>query len=335
MKTEQNIEAQIQRVITREATPAEEERVREWVSERAENKRVFDEIWDIWYALQADKVSQQFNANEAWESYRNWMHSSREKTKPHGLQRRLLTIGKYAAVAILAAAISFFWLQTQSDTDDLAPFVVEVPRGETSVLTLYDGTEVHLNSGSRLMCSSYNSKHERRVQLEGEGFFKVAHDAKKPFFVEVKNVAIKVYGTKFNVYAYSEEDFLRTTLIEGKVGVLLPNGEEYLLKPNETVKVADNGSLSVVKSLPERFVSWREGVYTFKHEPLKNIAMHMERMFDMKVVFHEEILKQQKYSGTIKSKDHVLDVLQRMALTSPFQLHYELKDREIHLSMKK
>ena len=94
-----------------------------------------------------------------------------------------------------------------------------VPRKGEYQLILADGSKVYLNSESRLRFPTRFEGKERRVYLEGEGYFEVAKDTTKPFIVEAKEVDVRVLGTSFNVSAYVSEQAVRTTLVSGKVRV--------------------------------------------------------------------------------------------------------------------
>ena len=106
-----------------------------------------------------------------------------------------------------------------------------VPRKGDYQLILADGSKVYLNSESRLRFPTHFEGKERRVYLEGEGYFKVAKDTTKPFVVETKEVDERVLGTSFNVNAYASERAVRTTLVSGKVQVSNRTGKEVAV-PN-------------------------------------------------------------------------------------------------------
>ena len=96
--------------------------------------------------------------------------------------------------------------------------VLEVPRGGEYTVTLSDGTVVYLNSGSELRYPVAFGVERRDVFLSGEGYFEVAKDAKRPFFVNADKLKIRVYGTSFNVNTYNLAN-VETVLVEGKIGI--------------------------------------------------------------------------------------------------------------------
>lgn len=162
--------------------------------------------------------------------------------------------------------------------------VLSTPRGGQYQLTLSDGTRVWLNAESTLKYPSRFTGDRREVEIDGEGYFSVATDYEKPFIVLSQGQEVEVLGTEFNVSAYSDEPYTRTTLVEGKVQVvnklskivnrLLP-GQQSLLRGSETdirqVDVRD-------------YVAWKEGLIVLNQADLPAIARQIERWYDVEFV---------------------------------------------------
>ena len=105
---------------------------------------------------------------------------------------------------------------------------------EVRNLTLPDGTEVTLNRYSSLTCPKRFEHDRRDVRLQGEAYFEVSKDARRPFTVEAGGMEVQVLGTHFNVEAYPADTEVRTTLLEGSVAVSTDHGKKrLLLQPNE------------------------------------------------------------------------------------------------------
>ena len=99
---------------------------------------------------------------------------------------------------------------------------VTAPRGAVVRYELPDNSTVWLNSGSTLIYPTRFDRKTRRVQLDGEAYFEVQANPEKPFYVGASDgLSVKVYGTKFNVEAYSDDDIITTTLENGHVDVLV------------------------------------------------------------------------------------------------------------------
>ena len=146
---------------------------------------------------------------------------------------------------------------------------LETPRGGEYTLILPDGTEVKLNSQTRVRFPVHFDKNTRQVELEGEAFFDVVKSDAIPFVVITGGMKITVYGTAFNVCAYRDDDFIQTTLVQGSVEVSLSNIEkpvEIKLKPGQQACYNENPECSGNKrskypslySMDERPVCVRE-----------------------------------------------------------------------------
>jgi len=331
-KKDEHIISMLPRYFSNELGSDEIKEITEWVEICDDNRRVFEEIRDIWYSMNAEDGSKRFDSEEAWSRYSKWIDKHKLAVKQKNRSRKIATaLLKYASVIIVTLALSYSLLNYFNKPAESKPFIVEVPKGESSVITLYDGTVVRLNSGSRLVCDSYTSKTERRVTLDGEGYFKVTHNAEIPFYVNMKSATVKVYGTEFSILAYNDDQYMQTTLVHGKVGVILPSGKEYVLKPNEMFEINESGKVNVKTIDIEKYTSWTKGYYIFKNESLETIARHVERIYDVKIVFDTDNLKNERYTGKIKTTDHILDVMQRLRMTSTFTMGYQLKNKEIHI----
>ncbi len=97
--------------------------------------------------------------------------------------------------------------------------VITTPRGSQYSIVLPDGSKVWLNAASSLKFPVVFNGNERKIELDGEGYFKVAPDKNKPFKVVTGNQMVQALGTTFNVNAYSDEVVVSTTLVEGSVVV--------------------------------------------------------------------------------------------------------------------
>ena len=107
----------------------------------------------------------------------------------------------------------------QKSSEKLDSNVIETPKGGQFQIRLPDGSAIWLNAASSLKYPvSFNDAKERKVELKGEGYFEVAKDKTKPFIVKTENQEVKVLGTHFNINAYKDESFIKTTLLEGKIG---------------------------------------------------------------------------------------------------------------------
>ncbi|MFR7876555.1 MAG: FecR family protein [Butyricimonas paravirosa] len=177
-----------------------------------------------------------------------------------------------------------------------------VPRKGEYQLILADGSKVYLNSESRLRFPTRFEGKERRVYLEGEGYFEVAKDTAKPFIVEAKEVDVRVLGTSFNVSAYVAEQAIRTTLVSGKVRVgdrLTGKGEVILAGQQAEWK---DGTFTTKEVDTSIYTAWIDGKFYFEGATLEEITAQLERWYDIDFFFTSEKVRRFAFAGVINKE---------------------------------
>jgi transmembrane sensor len=166
-------------------------------------------------------------------------------------------------------------------------------KGQRTIITLEDGTKVWLNAESKLVYpKSFRNHLQREVFLEGEGFFSVAKDSAKPFLVHTNGILVKVLGTSFNVKSYESDNFIQTTLVEGRVSLASIGGStnELTLAPNQ-MAVFDKTTREILldhKPDTEARVGWTDGKLVFEDQPLSEIIIALERWYNVKFIVKDD-----------------------------------------------
>ncbi|WP_321288423.1 FecR domain-containing protein [uncultured Sunxiuqinia sp.] len=196
---------------------------------------------------------------------------------------------------------------------------VIVPYGEKTNLVLADGTKVWLNAGSRLAFPMQFSKKNRKVYLEGEGYFEVTENESHSFIVVTRDVSVKVYGTKFNISAYLNDTYSETVLLEGSVSVENTQSlfsKEVKMIPGQKItysKESKSISLEEIKN-PELYVTWREGWYQFSNVDLTYVIHKLERFYNVQFEYGENIVQESYHvSGKLDLKESLEQVLSVIA----------------------
>lgn len=163
-----------------------------------------------------------------------------------------------------------------------------VPYGRRGTVLLADGTEISLNSGSRLVFPTFFSGNRREVYLEGEGFFKVKKNADKPFYVQTDKFKVQVVGTSFNVQAYKMENLYNTMLVEGKVNMrqndgIFPSMVELL--PNQIASLSNSHDQIKVETITstKEYISWVDGYLEFDNENIDNLLKKISMYYNIKI----------------------------------------------------
>ena len=198
-------------------------------------------------------------------------------------------------------------------------------RGNKSHIILPDGSSVWLNADSKLSYNNNFGKKNRTVRLEGEAYFDVAKKAEIPFIIELHaNVKILVLGTAFNLRAYQQDDKVETTLISGSLEVQYALGQttqKVLLEPMQKLSLQHPVPIdTTVKGMPTtivqmspvkyynndekiiREVVWKDNQLCFDAATFDQVALQLERWFNIRVVFKDESLKQKRFTAYIKGE---------------------------------
>jgi ferric-dicitrate binding protein FerR (iron transport regulator) len=203
-----------------------------------------------------------------------------------------------------------------------------VPYGQRSQVTLYDGTKVWLNSGTKLKFPVVFNTDTREVTIEGEAYFNVAKDVKHPFVVNSGKLKVVVLGTKFDVCAYADENVFSTTLEEGSVKVYnTENGKFMKIKPGEQI-VMDRKT-DAFKHLhvdTDLYTSWKENLLKFDDATFEDVIKKMERWFDVRITVAPGINTQERYTMTIKTES-LREMLQLLSKTT--KINYEIKESAV------
>ena len=251
------------------------------------------------------------------------------KEKPRTIR---MNLWKWAAAIVLPICIAFFtyYLVDSSQTVG-APFIVKADKGDKATIELPDGTNVVLNSASQLSYLNNFGENVRRVQLNGEAYFKVAHDEKRAFIVQVGDLEVKVLGTSFNVSAYEDAKDVTVVLLEGKVGVYAQK-ISHIMKPGDKIEYNKaTHKITATQVHPNDYIEWTKGNMYFEKESLENIMKTLSRIYDVEIRFDSNKLPNEYFTGTIPGGG-IQNALNILMLTSPF--YYEMDGSVIVLKEK-
>jgi transmembrane sensor len=278
---------------------------------------------------------------------------SAEITKPteKGRGKRIFIVIGSIAASLLVFFLFFYNTNAKRITGD-AGNTVSTKAGSKSKIQLPDGTQVWLNADSKLTYNENFLGDFREVQLTGEAYFDVAKDKNHPFIIHTPTIDLKVLGTAFNVRSYSNEKNTETSLIHGSVEITLKNSpdKKIILKPNE--KLIIQNVLSPQANLPQAVkqsktdppllvldkihfreadssateILWVKNKLAFDGETLENIALKIERWYDVKVQLTDERLKDVKYSAVF-ADESLQEVMEALRLTGSFR--YTIAKKEV------
>ena len=304
-----------------------------WIAASAENQQYFIRQREIWFSAVSREAASVYDKDKAFENFRNRVESQKEIQSTSRRGFSLSALWRYAAVVaiIIAVGCISYWQREVNVKDTFADISVEAPLGSKTKLYLPDGTLVWLNAGSRMTYSQGFGVDNRKVELEGEGYFEVKRNEKIPFFVKTKDLQLQVLGTKFNFRDYPEDHEVVVSLLEGKVGLnnLLREEKEAVLSPDErAVLNKANGLLTVESVTASNASQWTDGYLFFDEELLPDIAKELERSYNVKIHIANDSLKTFRFYGNfVRREQNIQEVLEALASTEKMQ--YKIEERNI------
>ena len=290
-----------------------------WIESSPENQKCYTQLKNLWVITGLDHHDQATIPTLSFPV-----------AKPIPLQKNLFgSILKYAAVFILAfslGSLSLYFLN-KSEISKLSSIynTIIVPYGERSQISLYDGTRVWLNSGTKLRYPVVFDLNTREVFIEGEAYFDVAKDTKHPFVVSAGQLKVLVLGTRFNICAYPEDNEFSVTLDEGSVNAVnTTNGKAIKLNPGmQVVLNRETNRLKNQNVQTELYTSWKENLLKFEDAPFDEVIKKMERWYDVKITVDQAINTKERYTMTIKTES-LREMLQLVSRTT--RMNYEIKE---------
>lgn len=290
--------------------------------------------------------------SKIWED----IHAADSRAVPVFKTRNSLNYNKWIlAAAVLLCILSAGLLigkRTYMNADQTGALLYKtwkVPYGKTSRVQLPDGSIVKMNAGTILSYPLHFAANSRDVKLQGEAFFEVTKNPDRPFLVHAGNLTVKVLGTSFNVKAYDDDTDVETTLIHGKVQVMMDSDpdKQITLSPNEKLTVSKRFSNMKTAHLPGEVkyklqtvsgaaatdhiyeIAWLSRKVAFNNESFAAVAKVIERKYNVKIVFQQEELKNELITGVFETED-LLRALHLLQMITAF--NYEIKGDQIILS---
>lgn len=246
---------------------------------------------------------------------------------------------KVAAILLFSVLLSLAYYTVSHEEPEHSIFYTEkvAEPGEKVRFILSDGTQVHLNSRSRLEYPTAFEGPTREVWLEGEAYFDVAHDEFHPFMVHTEEITTQVLGTSFDVRSYPEDDEALVAVAEGKVAVhksgvpTLENNDRVILEANQWTNYG-SGEQTFTMQIGDisTMIAWNEGVLVYENEELEEVADQLERWYGVEIHFTDDEIKDCVIQGEHK-KETLENVLETI-IYAFVDMEYQMDGRQVTLS---
>lgn len=324
----------LDRFMKGETSPDEERELLAWFRTEEAKSEIMAFYRDHWQQSEGKVLSLEIQDRMLEGIFRKMRNADQKLLQPVvNKTRKRISFIRWVAVAcisiLIGVGISTYILQKT----DPEPFIVFAEKGQKANIELPDGTRVWLNSDTKLTYDSQYNTSARNVFLEGEAYFEVSKDKEKPFVVNANGVYVEALGTSFNVKAYTTENQVTATLLEGKVRVS-HTGSEVILEPNERAVYQKNDPVVRKNRITEasHVILWRDDELAFYGETLEEIGIVLERIYNVKIIFTSEEAKKHSFTGVIKNS-RLNNVFEIIGMTAPIE--YSINDSIIRVSERK
>lgn len=302
---------QLYRYFNNQTNIEENIQIMDWVESSNENKKTFEEERMIWMAMIMYSKPQ-----------------TEVKSKP-SFRRSIYRI-IYATAAIALIIFGLFSTLWNNNTPEYS-HVVNVPSGQRVEIILPDGTEVWLNSNTRLEYSSCFGTECREVRLSGEGYFDVVRNENLPFIVHTSKYDVEVLGTVFNVMAYDSSDMpFETSLISGSVKITSEANDSAIILSEKqcAIEVAD-GSLLISSLSDFAQFSWKDGVLSLTDVTFTELIQEFSRYYGVTISLTNPSLSDKRCTGKFRNTDGVVHSLNVLKILIGFEYSYDIENNTI------
>lgn len=342
-----------------EATPEEQREFNQYIQLNLNEEYILNQVDSLWNTtIDYKNALTPEQTDFKWISLKSKIFAEDSATKLPVERWKKIYNSTFFKVAIAASIIVLVvysgFIFKNNSYQKSSQNVVTTKNGSKSKIDLPDGTQVWLNAGSKIVYDDNYGEKKRELELIGEAYFDVVHNAAMPFIIHTKQMNIKVLGTVFNVRAYNNDKTTEASLVKGSIEVSFPNrcNENLILKPNEKITILNNETGNI-KSAPSKYTekanenpiitvsklnyeisdstlietAWVKNKLIFKGQSFEEISRDMERWFNVSIKVENEDILIKKFTGSF-TNETVEESLAALQLSYPFKYKF-LKDKNL------
>ena len=319
----------------------------DWVVHNKEEAVIF---WEKWIRNNPDKrqtiltaaqlvadlnYKNQFSLTDS--EYLDILEKSLSTSKQVFISKRdwnrkwLFRVASIIAIVFIAVAGIEAIKAKLMDPDQITEITRSTSLGQKAIVQLLDGSKVTLNSNSHLSFPSEFADDRRVVRLQGEAFFQVKTDNRKPFIVITGDLVTKVFGTSFNIKCDTTSNQVEVALLEGSVSVSDNHGFLQLMQPNDMVKYSPE-KIEKQKFKNDEIVGWLEGKLIFNKATPEEVIKRLESWYGVSFELKAEPMFEGLYSGVFIDEP-LKNVLEGLSITSKFE--YSIRNRVVTIKNNK
>lgn len=313
--------------------------VESWYLDSKDNQKLLEQLYFTLFVSKSLGVMESIDVEKSLKEFKRRIREKEDAKEQMDEQKvSRFNFGKYIAAAISIGVLFAGGFTVNKIMQKMsAPFVVMTNLGERAQVVLPDGTKVWLNACSKVEYTTSFFSNERNVIMDGEAYFEVKKDKHAPFIVNSRGITTHVLGTKFNIRANDDEDYVISTLLEGSILVTssMNNLLGIKMKPDQQLRFDKKTGKCVLSdcSLSKEFIGWINGTLHFEQATLQEIAVSLERFYNVNITFENESIKQERFTCDFETNENIYQILSILKLTN--KIDYKIEKRHVLIFSKK
>jgi transmembrane sensor len=272
--------------LAQETTAEEDATLLNWLNKSLDNEQYFKDFQWLWAQSHRPQSTKQVDTEGALATMHKRMDAEMPALKVVKMPSKIFNI--YTIMKIAAVFLIAFGLYNQFAKP--APPLSIVAQNKPQTDTLMDGSIITLNKKSGLTLSERFNKNERRMKLTGEAYFQVAHDATRPFVVDVQDLEVKAVGTAFNIDNVTNLRFVSIMVTEGKVKISGQKETKYAEKGETAVYDSQTGTISVEKRENSNQLAYKTRQFHFDETPLSIAVAEIGKAYSVSIILKNKEL---------------------------------------------
>lgn len=319
----------LQNFLAGKCTEEELVHIHTWMSASPENAERLFRLEEVYHLGQFDQYQDPARLSKAESRLFQTIRREEQKKAQRKQIRRWMNYAAMTTILLLIGGGIFIFQQSDLTQHTL---IATADAGTIKEIILPDGSKVWLNNGATLKYPQTFSETERKVYLDGEAYFEVAKNRKKPFIAESEAMRVRVLGTHFNLKSNRNSPVAEATLIEGEIEVKGNNDEGMIiLNPGQRAELSRTSGRMIVKQVDAKLDAvWHDSLIPFEKANIFDIAKTLERFYGVKIILSPDIATDRTYSGVLKRKETIDSVLSSLQNSIPIK--YRITEKNIFIS---
>ena len=301
MNNEQTIDDLLAKYLADETNTHESDMIGEWIMESKDNQKTFNHSKIIWDGA---KNHQKVDVDVAWAKLNITKKKEIESVDNQEVKPvvKLNWLNNFLKIAAVLVVLFGLWFVAAKQFTTPQNDVLTFKSGNQPIeKILPDGTKILLSKNSEITYPKNFEGDTREINLTGEGFFDVHHDATHPFIIHTQGTDVKVLGTSFNVRAYNAQ--VQVLVKTGRVQ-FSKNNKQVILTKGQKGEILANVDTIIKSEISEVKIIVKENInsFVFNKMSLGEVAENLSKQFGKNIKFSQDKIKNCKLTATFENE---------------------------------